>query len=343
MEHNSELYHYGVKGMKWGVRRTAAQLGHVVAKGGRKVGNAISTSYKNRREAKRVKKLMSKPVRKLSAEEYSERMDRLAKEKSMLDLQRNVSQLDQKAVSAGKKFMQDILVPAAVNAGKTQLTNFLNEKFGEALGMNTKILLKDIRAGRKTLDDLTDNEISRMSKRAENTGTINKNIFGKKENKDDDDDGGIDGMQLMRDVISGARKQEDLSSKESKVLSKTSDQIQNTKKGMNILGKKDDSGSDSSGSNTSTTSDQNDNSSKKPDQGGGSNKNTQSDKASKNSRDFYSKPISDLSDSELNDRITRMNNEKKLSDLMKAEYKSPTAEEQAARGKEAIDEIRWDD
>lgn len=29
---NDELKHFGVKGMKWGVRRTAAQLGHPTGK-----------------------------------------------------------------------------------------------------------------------------------------------------------------------------------------------------------------------------------------------------------------------------------------------------------------------
>ena len=34
-----ELFHYGVKGMKWGVRRTPEQLGHSpkVAKAGKRV------------------------------------------------------------------------------------------------------------------------------------------------------------------------------------------------------------------------------------------------------------------------------------------------------------------
>ena len=35
-----ELYHHGVKGQKWGVRRTAAQLGHRIAKAASKAGKA---------------------------------------------------------------------------------------------------------------------------------------------------------------------------------------------------------------------------------------------------------------------------------------------------------------
>ena len=38
--HEYELYHHGVKGPKWGVRRTAAQLGHRVAKAASKAGKA---------------------------------------------------------------------------------------------------------------------------------------------------------------------------------------------------------------------------------------------------------------------------------------------------------------
>ena len=36
-----ELYHHGVKGQKWGVRRTAAQLGHRVASAASKTGKVL--------------------------------------------------------------------------------------------------------------------------------------------------------------------------------------------------------------------------------------------------------------------------------------------------------------
>ncbi len=36
-----ELYHHGIKGQKWGIRRTAAQLGHRVAGAARKTGKVL--------------------------------------------------------------------------------------------------------------------------------------------------------------------------------------------------------------------------------------------------------------------------------------------------------------
>lgn len=36
-----ELYHHGIKGQKWGIRRTAAQLGHRVAGAAKKTGKVL--------------------------------------------------------------------------------------------------------------------------------------------------------------------------------------------------------------------------------------------------------------------------------------------------------------
>ena len=53
-----ELYHHGIKGQKWGVRRTAAQLGHRVAGAARKTGTVL---YKNAKIAgKETSKALSK-------------------------------------------------------------------------------------------------------------------------------------------------------------------------------------------------------------------------------------------------------------------------------------------
>lgn len=41
-----ELYHHGVKGQKWGIRRTAAQLGHRVAKAGKAAGKTVAKAGK---------------------------------------------------------------------------------------------------------------------------------------------------------------------------------------------------------------------------------------------------------------------------------------------------------
>jgi len=60
-----ELYHHGIKGQKWGVRRTAAQLGHRVAnaasKAGKATGKALSKAGKAtgkfaKKEATKAKK-----------------------------------------------------------------------------------------------------------------------------------------------------------------------------------------------------------------------------------------------------------------------------------------------
>lgn len=232
---NNELYHHGIKGQKWGIRRfqnkdgsltnaglkrygtaassAASAVGKVIAKGGKKVAEKISEKHAQRKEKKRIENLMSKPIRKLTEEERIERMDRRLKEKELLSLEKNVSDLKSGAMSKGRKFVEDMVtkvaIPSVLDAGQKQLTSFLNKKLGDALGLGDKdtTLVKDLLSGDKQLIDLTDGQINKVGKAAEGWGNALKNFFGK--NTDQNDDSSDSGT-LYKDLMSGKRKISDL-------------------------------------------------------------------------------------------------------------------------------------
>lgn len=258
-DENSEyLEHYGIKGMKWGVRRfqnkdgslTKAGLkryseaaGKAIVEGGKKLGEAagkaaqatkekISEHHAQRKEEKRIEKLMSKPIRKLTEEERIERMDRKMKEKELLSLEKNVKELDAGAISKGRKFAEDMVtkvaIPAVLNAGEKQLTAFLNKKLGDALGLGDKDtnLISEVLGGSKQLKDLTDGQINKIGKAAESWGNVNKFIFGKNSENSD----AIDTGTLYRDLMSGKKKMEDLVDGEVNKAGKLFENASNVKK-----------------------------------------------------------------------------------------------------------------
>lgn len=104
----NELYHYGIKGMRWGVRRTDVQLGHIPKKSSGKSKNVIAKS----------KKISSKQQRKnemknMSDAELRSRINRIQMEKQYM-------QLTEPQLSPGKKFVKDVLT----NAAKQTVTNY---------------------------------------------------------------------------------------------------------------------------------------------------------------------------------------------------------------------------
>lgn len=115
----NELTHHGIKGMRWGVRRSKAQLARAGGSSAKSspttakkvVGDGEKTDYKPRLKAEE-----------LSDRELKARIQRIENEKKY-------NQLTAKEKSAGRKFVEDVLV----NAGKQALTSFVNKQMTNAL------------------------------------------------------------------------------------------------------------------------------------------------------------------------------------------------------------------
>lgn len=101
----NSLYHFGILGMRWGVRRKLGSDGRVVE------GSKGSEDFQKARDIKK------KGAKNLSNAELKAYVDRM-------NLEKQYSKLNEKEVSAGKKFVSDVLV----GAGKTALTTFVSKQ-----------------------------------------------------------------------------------------------------------------------------------------------------------------------------------------------------------------------
>lgn len=94
------IYHYGIKGMKWGVRRTPAQLGHKKKRGLKETVAAI------KKKAETTAANKPKSVKDMSDDELRKVLNRLDMEKRY---NQYLNEANQKKQSRAKKIVGDIL------------------------------------------------------------------------------------------------------------------------------------------------------------------------------------------------------------------------------------------
>lgn len=145
------LAHYGVLGMKWGVRRTAAQLGNHVrtkrtqVKRKQSLAKARATREKNKKAAAKRQKLLDKGLlspKKMSDAELKAKIERLNLEKEFK------KSMTEARGDGGKKYVTDILKKIGestlTNLGTQAATHVIGEAINKAAGVSSTDTVKRI-------------------------------------------------------------------------------------------------------------------------------------------------------------------------------------------------------
>lgn len=134
---NDELMHYGVPGMKWGVRRTPAQLGRKKTSSSKSLFGKKKSKSKAKAKTKSESSKEETAPKKKSVKEMSD--DELNAAIRRMQLEQTYASLSPQKVSTGKavtkRILNNIVVPAAEDVGrqmvKTALTRAGNKTLSE--------------------------------------------------------------------------------------------------------------------------------------------------------------------------------------------------------------------
>ena len=131
---DNELYHHGVKGMKWGVRKTPVRSSSGDTR--KRKSNTLSL-FKKKKTTRKVSSANSSPAQTKSIKDMSD--DELRKRIERVRLEQQYQQLNPKTVSRGqriaKRLMNNIIVPAAEDVGKQVVKSIMVNGVNKALSL----------------------------------------------------------------------------------------------------------------------------------------------------------------------------------------------------------------
>lgn len=116
---SNELYHYGIQGMKWGVRRYQNEDGSLTPLGKLRYGTPenFHTKYHNSKSTKKI----TKEVHDMSDKDLKDLKDRLQLEKDVVDLQKKLNEVSSEKTK-GQKFVEDIMTDSGKKIATAAVT-----------------------------------------------------------------------------------------------------------------------------------------------------------------------------------------------------------------------------
>lgn len=161
---NAQLYHWGIKGMKWGVRRYQNSDGSLTPAGRKRYSDNDSgdTDAPNKSSSSNSSK--PKSISEMSDVELRTAVQRLQLEQQY----KNLLPKEEKTVSAGMKFIKAVgktIGPAIGEASKTLMKDYMIKVGKEKLGLNEEKKKDDVK---KLKDEVT--KITLKKKYKELTG-----------------------------------------------------------------------------------------------------------------------------------------------------------------------------
>lgn len=122
----SYLMHHGIKGMKWGIRRTPEQLGHRQAQREEAKNRLVRSS--GSRNSSTLRRARGEDINKLSNQQLRDYNERL-------NLEQNFARLTEGKVKQGKDWIaktviSGVIVGTVAQVTKSVVKNWLEVKFG---------------------------------------------------------------------------------------------------------------------------------------------------------------------------------------------------------------------